>query len=254
MATKTASKTAKTKSRAPNRYVAKLETELNKMVNEQFQSAEFRYLLETPLTLARARFYTVQLAFYALNRRDCWAYVQARAPLDVKQAIWHHEEDELIRDSRGGADHVTLMNREALALGLTEKELVKAQPSPSLKAALLGFSYLASNLPWLGGLVASHFLERRNNNTLIKSKAGGSAVRWRDRLINELGIDPKKLISTNVHAVADEEHSDLIWDTISRHVKDEESYKIAVHGARESAQLDRAVRAAFATGMRMIAD
>ena len=241
----------KTKTPARSKYVAQLETELNKMVNDQFASVEFKMLAETPLTLERAKFYSLQLVFYAANRRDCWAYAMARSPIDVKQAIWHHEEDELIRDPRGGTDHVTLMNREALALGITEKELAKAQPTPSLKAALLAFSYLALDLPWIGALTASHFLERRNNNALLKS-GRGSTVRWRDRLIKELGIDPKKLISSNVHAVADEEHSDLIWEAIARHVKDEDSYKAALHGARECAQIDRAVRAALAVGMRSI--
>lgn len=242
----------KTKAGERNRFVTELETELNAMVNAQFESPEFRMLAETPLTLERAKFYSLQLVFYAANRRDCWAYIQARAPMDVKQAIWHHEEDELIRDPRSGTDHVTLMNREALALGITEDELNRAQPSPMLKAALLAFSRLASDLPWLGGLAASHFLERRNNNTLITSGSGGSTVRWRDRLIKELGIDPQKLISSNVHAVADEGHSDLIWDAIVRHVADEESYRTALHGARECAQIDRAVRGALAVGMRMI--
>lgn len=234
-----------------NAYVTRLETELNRMVNEQFTSAEFKLLAETPLTLSRAKFYALQLAFYGANRRDCWAYVQARAPLDVKKAVWVHEEDELIKCPVGGIDHVTLMNREALALGISDEELVNARPTPSVKAALLAFSSLASSLPWLGALVASHFLERRNNNNLIKS--GGSSVRWRDRLVNELGIDPAKLSSSNVHAVADVAHSDLIWEAIARHVGDEESLKIAMHGARESAEIDRAMRAAMAVGMRMIA-
>jgi len=242
----------KTKPVVQNEYATRLEDDLNKLVNEQFVSPEFQYLAETPLTLNRAKFYTLQLAFYAMNRRDCWAYVQARSPLDVKQDIWRHEEDELIKDSRAGADHVTLMNREALALGISEAELAESQPTPLIKAALMAFSYNASTLPWQAGLTASHFLERRNNNTLIKSSAGGSSVRWRDRLIKELGIDPSKLISSNVHAVADEEHSDLIWDCIRRHITDEDTYKLALMGARECAQLDRAVRAAMATGMRMI--
>jgi pyrroloquinoline quinone (PQQ) biosynthesis protein C len=237
---------------AGNEFTARLEQELNRMVNEQFDSAEFRMLAETKLTLERAKYYTVQMVFYASNRRDCWAYVQARAPIDVKQAIWKHEEDELIRDPRGGTDHMTLMSREAVALGVTEDELARAYPAPLIKSALLAFCYLASNLPWLGGLAASHFLERRNNNSLIQGSKG-STVRWRDRLINELGIDPKGLSSSNVHVVADEEHSDLIWDAIARHVKDEETYKAALLGARESAQIDRAVRCALATGMRMIA-
>jgi pyrroloquinoline quinone (PQQ) biosynthesis protein C len=237
------------KAATSNRFVEQLEIELNRMVNEQFDSPEFRLLAETPLTMARARYYTLQLVFYASNRRDCWAYVQARAPIDVKQAIWRHEEDELIRDPRGGTDHITLMNREAVALGITEQELAAAQPAPMIKAALLAFSYIASTLPWQSSLAASHFLERRNNNTLIKS---GSTKRWRDRLIGELGIDPAGLSSSNVHVVADEQHTDLIWETLRRHVTDEESYKLALNGASESAQLDRAVRGAMACGMRMI--
>jgi hypothetical protein len=234
-------------------FAAALERDLDRMINEQFESSEFGYLADTPLTLKRAQFYTLQLVFYASNRRDCWAYVQARAPLPVKQAVWRHEEDELIRDSRGGADHIELMNREAAALGVTEKELAAAEPAPMIKAALLAFSYIAWTLPWLSALTASHFLERRNNNTLIKG-GKGSSVRWRERLIRELKIDPDLLISSNIHSVADEAHSDLIWTTIRRYVTDEASYREALHGARESQQLDRAMRAALATGMRLIAD
>lgn len=237
--------------RSGTSYADRLESELNRMVNEQFTSPEFRFLAETPLTIERAKFYTVQMVFYAANRRDCWAYAQARAPLDVKQAIWHHEQDELIVDPRGGTDHMTLMSREAVALGVTPQEMAAAQPTPLVKAALLAFCHNAATLPWLAGLVSSHFLERRNNNTLITG-GGGSTLRWRDRLIKELKIDPKVLSSSNVHVVADQEHSDLIWEAIARHVTDEDSYKMALLGARESAQLDRAVRAALACGMRMI--
>lgn len=238
--------------RTDSSLVSRLEAELDRMVNEQFTSPEFRFLAETPLTLERAKFYSVQMVFYGGNRRDCWAYVQARSPLDVKQSIWHHEQDELIHDPRGGTDHATLMSREAIALGVTPDEMAAAQPTPLLKAALLAFAYNASTLPWMAGLVASHFLERRNNNALINAAAGGSTLRWRDRLVKELGVDPKKLSSSNVHMVADTEHSDMIWDAIKRHIVDEDSYKAALLGARETAQLDRAVRAALAAGMRMI--
>jgi len=206
---------------AKNGYADRLREELDGLVNEQFVSPEFKFLYETPLTIERARFHTVQMRFYTMNRRDCWAYVQARAPVDVKQAIWHHEEDELISDSRTGVDHITMVGREALALGVTEKELAEAKPSPVIHASLLAFTQLALTLPWLGALLSSHFLERRNNNDLIKSPEGGSSVRWRKRLVNELGIDQEKLISVNVHAVADVEHSDLIWNAIAKHVVDD---------------------------------
>jgi hypothetical protein len=122
-----------------------------------------------------------------------------------------------------------------------------------VRAALLAFTHLASGLPWLAGLTASHFLERRNNPKIIKNGAA-STVRWRRRLIDELGIDPKLLASSNVHAVADEDHSNMIENAILRHVTDEESYKTALLGASECAQIDRAFRGALAHGMRAIED
>ncbi|MCZ6497027.1 MAG: iron-containing redox enzyme family protein [Alphaproteobacteria bacterium] len=231
-------------------FADQLVEQLNKMINEQIVSPEFKLLWETPLTMDRAKFYALQLIFYGANRRDCWAHVAARAPYDVKQAIWRHEEDELIHDPRGGADHVTLMSREAMALGVSADELASAETTPLVRAALLAFTHLATNLPWLGGLTASHFLERRNNTKLVKG--GGASFRWRDRLVNELGIEPELLISLNVHVEADEDHSDMIEDAIVRHVTDEDSYKTALDGARELMHIDRAYRGAVAHGMRAI--
>ncbi len=231
-------------------FADQLVEDLNILINEQIVSPEFQLLWETPLTIDRAKFYALQLIFYGANRRDCWAHVQARSPYDVKQAIWAHEQDELIHDPRGGADHVTLMTREAMALGVTEDELANAETTPLVRAALLAFTHLACNLPWLGALTASHFLERRNNTKLIKG--GGSSYRWRDRLVNELGIDPAKLKSLSVHVEADEDHSDMMEDAIVRHVRDEESDKTALNGARELMHIDRAYRGAVAHGMRAI--
>ena len=231
-------------------HAERLVEEMNRLINEQIESPEFKLLWSVPLTIDRAKFYALQLIFYGANRRDCWALVQGRAPYDVKQAIWHHEEDELILDRRGGADHVTLMSREAMALGVTEEELASAEPSPLVRASLLAFTHLASNLPWLGGLAASHFLERRNNWKLVKG--GGASYRWRDRLVNELGIDPDKLKSLSVHVEADEDHSDMIEDAIVRHVVDDESYNAAMLGVRECMFIDRAYRGAVAYGMLAI--
>jgi len=233
-----------------SKFADRLIEELNRLINEQIVSPEFQLLWQTPLTIDRAKFYALQLIFYGANRRDCWAHVAARAPYDVKQVIWRHEQDELIHDPRGGADHVTLMSREAMALGVTEEELAAAETTPLVRAALLAFTHLATNLPWLGALTASHFLERRNNTKLVKG--GGASYRWRDRLVNELGIDPALLISLSVHAEADEDHSDMIEDAIVRHVTDEHSYKTALDGARELMHIDRAYRGGVAHGMRAI--
>ena len=233
-----------------SKFAGRLVEDLDRMINEQIECPEFRFLCSTPLTLERARFYSLQLIFYGANRRDCWAHVQARAPYDVKQAIWRHEQDELIHDPRGGADHVTLMSREAVALGVSEEQLATAETTPLVRAALLAFTHLACNLPWLGGLTASHFLERRNNSKLVKG--GGASYRWRHRLVNELGIEQELLTSLNVHVEADEDHSDMIEEAIVRHVTDQESYNAAMLGARECTYIDRAYRAAVAHGMEAI--
>lgn len=228
--------------------VDRLRQTLDEMVNTQFETPEFVALFGMPLTMARARFYASQMVFYNLNRRDCWAYVQARAPFDVKQAIWHHEEDELIHDERGGADHAALMTREARLLGMSEDELARSEPTPFVRAAHYAWLHIASTRHWLAALTSSHFLERRNNGAIVRG--GGASQRWRAKLMNELGLGEELIPSSNVHAVADVEHSDLIWEAVSRHVTDEQAYHTVLEGARECAAIDRAFRGALAYGMR----
>ncbi len=241
-----------TMTKTQSKFADRLAEELDRMCVAQFETPEFRLMFETPLTMARARFYAVQLVLYGINRRGCWAYVQAKAPYDVKQTIWHHESDELILDERAGTDHVTLMSRESKAIGVTDDDLDNATPTPLTKAAFMAFDHLNANSHWLAGFTASHFLERRNNSDIVK--AGGSSKRWRDRLVDELGIESEKLQSLNLHVIADVGHSDMIWEAISRHVNDEDDYKTAIHGAKEVAQIDRAYRGAVAHGMRAIED
>ncbi|MGE0853881.1 MAG: iron-containing redox enzyme family protein [Hyphomicrobiaceae bacterium] len=228
----------------------KLDKELTRLAQAQFDTPEFRLVLETPLTAERARFVALQFVLYNVNRRDCWAFVQARAPWDVKRIIWEHEKDELHFDPRGGGDHRMLMSKEALALGATEEEVANVRPTPLLEAAQMAFVHVAMTHPWLGALTASHFLERRNNSDLMQG--GGYSSRWREKMVKELGVQPKKLISSNVHVEADVDHSDSIWGAIAANVVDDESYNIALRGAEACAVVDRAYRAALAHGMRSI--
>jgi len=233
---------------ATSSHAERLDGELTSLATAQFETPEFRLFFETPLTMTRARCYALQLVFYNVNRRDCWAYVQAKAPWEVKQAIWHHEDDELHFDPRGGSDHRALMTKEAVALGMTAEEVGMAQPTPLIRSLLAGFSFINITQPWLGALAASHFLERRNNSRLIRG--GGFSARWRDKAVRELKIEPSLLISTNVHVDADMDHSDSIWDSICRYVVDEFSYRTALEGAQLCALADRAFRAGLAYEMR----
>jgi hypothetical protein len=241
-ATSAAAKTGK--------HADRLDTELTAMAQGQFASPEFDLLMKTPLTVKRAQFVAVQMVFYNVNRRECWGYVQAKAPWDVKRVVWEHEKDELFHDPRGGTDHRALMSKEAIALGVSEADLAKAQPTPLITATLMAFSNAASTLPWLGAMTLSHFLERRNNGRLMRG--GGFSARFREKMVKELKIDSRLLISSNVHVEADMDHSDSIWDSIAANVTDDCSYQVALEGAQMCAVLDRAFRAALGHEIRLI--
>jgi hypothetical protein len=229
--------------------VERLETELNALAIGQFSSDEFKLFFETPLTLARARFVAIQMVFYNNNRREGWAHVQARAPWDVKRAIWQHEQDELFHDPRADSDHRALMSKQAIALGVTADDLAAAEITPLVEAVFGGFNYVNASEPWLAALTGAHFLERRNNGNIIPG--GAMSKRWRDKIVRELNVDQETLISSNVHIVADMDHSDAIWDAVSGAISDEYEYETALRGARVAARLDRAFRGALAHEMRI---
>lgn len=228
----------------------KLEAELNVLAIGQFETPEFKLYFETPLSIERARFNAVHMVFYNNNRREGWAYVQAKAPWDVKRVIWEHEKDELFHDPRAGSDHRALMSKEAIALGVDAEELARATPDPLVEAVLAGFNHANATLPWLGALTGAHFLERRNNSTIIPG--GAMSMRWRNKVVRELGIGKETLVSSNVHIEADVDHSDSVWEAVAASTVDEYAYETALAGARVAARLDRAFRAALAHGMRQI--
>jgi hypothetical protein len=228
----------------PNLGLAEeLNRQFDQMVNDQFSTPELQHYYSIPLTWKRALFREQQRMPYILNRRSCWAYVQARAPLDVKQLIWRHEQEELIFDERANSDHFSLAQRQARDLGVAEDELVRSEPPPMVRAALYAQVHLVTTLPWLGGLAACHILERRNNSRVVKG--GGASERWRRKLIDELGISQDRLPDANVHVVADVAHADLVWESVARHIVDQQAYDTAMEGARESLLIDRAVCGAW---------
>ena len=229
--------------------VDQLESELNALAIGQFSSAEFNLFFGTPLTIERARFVAIQMVFYNHNRREGWAYVQAKAPWDVKRAIWQHEQDELFHDPRAGSDHRALMSNQALALGVSDADLASAEATPLVEAVLSGFNHINASDPWLAALTGAHFLERRNNSNIIPG--GAMSKRWRDKIVRELGVREDALISSNVHIVADIDHSDAIWEAVAGAICSDYDYQTALVGARKAARLDRAFRGALAHEMRV---
>ena len=230
--------------------VNELTATLDKMVNDQFESPEFKQLLLVPLTLERGRFYVVQSALYTSNRRDCWGYVQGSAPLEVKRVIWQHESDELVNDPRANMDHYTLTVKQGEVVGLKPEDFEKAELPPMVRACFYAWHHIAIRNHWLTAYASSHMLERRNNGKIVKG--GGMSYRIGKKFENELGINLKKMISLDVHVVADMDHSENISEIFHRYVKTPEDRDLVLKGAEECMAIDRAYRGALGYYMERI--
>lgn len=216
---------------------------LDRMVNEQFESIEFKRFLGLPLTMERGRFYVVQNALYTSNRRDCWGYVQGSAPLDVKRVIWEHESDELVNDPRAGMDHYALTVKQGEVIGLKPEDFEKAEIPAMVRTCFYAWHHVALRGPWLAAYAASHMLERRNNGKIVKG--GGMSYRVGMKFEQELGINLKKMISLDVHVAADTDHSENISEVFQRYVKTPQDCELVLQGARDSMAIDRAYRGAL---------
>ncbi len=123
-------------------FFEKLLSEMNELSNRIYETPEFKSLDEVKLTIERARFYAAHAVYFNMNRRDCWGHVQGSVPWDVKRVIWKHEEDELISDPRGGADHRSLLFREADALGISQGQVESLELNAGvLTAFMLGCTW-----------------------------------------------------------------------------------------------------------------
>ena len=231
-------------------WVKELCATLDKMVNDQFGSIEFKNFLAVPLTLERGRFYVVQNALYTSNRRDCWGYVQGASPLEVKRVIWEHESDELINDPRAGMDHYALTVKQGEVIGLKPEDFEKAEIPSMVRACFHAWHHIAMHNHWLTAYTASHMLERRNNGKIVNG--GGMSYRVGKKFENELGINLKRMISLDVHVVADMEHSENISEMFERYVKTSEDCDLVLKGAQESMVIDRAYRGALGYYMEQI--
>jgi hypothetical protein len=213
--------------------------QLDTIVNQWYETPEIKRMLLVPLTPGRLAFRHLHMTFFGNNRRDCWAAVASKAPLDVKRAIWEHEKDELIYDPRMGKAHVT----EGDLGNNKESDLI-----PGARAAFYAWIYCAREKPWLEGLACSHILERRNNDQIVKG--GTLTQRLVKRQEHELGIKQKDQdIGTQVHLIADVDHSALLDEVFTRYVIDELTVEQVLRGAEESLAIERCFHGAIATAM-----
>ena len=215
----------------PANGLARLERKLHREANALFQTDEYRRFFAVPLTRERARFYMIQRATFVLGRRACWALVQARAPFDVKQLIWHHEEDELAGNKeRGTADHYTLGVMEGKTVGLKKRDFAKLKPCDGSLICSYAWQHAADRLPWLAGAALLGALEIANADGIIRG--GGLSHRMADKLRDELGIPIERQASNKDHILVEDEHANLLMTVARRHMKTKDDFDTIMHGAR----------------------
>jgi pyrroloquinoline quinone (PQQ) biosynthesis protein C len=222
---------------------ANLETmwdELVQLCNEQFESPPFKRLLNIRFTRQRAQLYSIQMAFYVQNRRDCWGYVQGSAPLDIKRMIWRHEEDELIgRKAEGKIDHIALAVREGEVLGLSAEAFERAARLEGGEVCFSAWVRLAQR-PWLEAIAASAILEMRNSGELMEK--GSLSRRIGVIFERDLGIPMKKQVNNAEHVVMDVEHAHLLMQVARKYARTDSARAAILRGARESLLIDRVYR------------
>jgi hypothetical protein len=214
--------------------------ELVRLCNDQFSSPPFQRLLSTKFSPERARQYSIQMAYYVQNRRDCWGYVQGSAPLAVKKLIWEHEQDELIgRKSEGKMDHITLAVKEGEIFGLTAEAFER---TPRLEGGEVCFSawIRLAQRPWLEAIAASAILEMRNSGELIQG--GSLSHRIGELLQRDLGIPMKQQINNAEHVVMDVAHAHLLMRVAREYATGDCERRAILRGARESLMIDRVYR------------
>ncbi len=214
--------------------------ELVRLCNAQFNTPPFRRLLSAKFNKERAQQYSIQMAYYVQNRRDCWGYVQGSAPFEIKKLIWQHEEDELIgRKTEGKVDHMTLAIKEGEVFGLCADAFEHTARLEGGEVCFSAWIRLAQR-SWLEAIAGSAILEMRNSGELIK---GGSLSRRIAELFErDLGIPMKQQINNAEHVVMDVEHAHLLMQVARKYATTESARRAILRGAEESLMIDRVYR------------
>lgn len=230
--------------------LAAMQEELYGLSRAQHQSRAYQRLFSVPLTVARVRVHHLQKAIWVLNRRDCWAYAQAKAPFGVKQLIWQHEAEEL---QGGGArnvdNHYTLGVKEGEALGLTPEDFARAEPTDTVLTCMKAWVQLTKDEAWLKSFAACAALELTNSDDIV---GRGASRQMATRIRDQLGIGMEKQQSLQEHMQADVEHATIMMTVAKRYADTDRKRRKMVDGAKESWAIDRVFREHLADLMESI--
>jgi hypothetical protein len=208
------------------------------LANAQFDSEQYRRVLEMPLTRERAQKYTLQKAHWNLNRRDCWAFAQALAPMDVKRLIWEHELDELAgNEDRGVEAHYLLQIRQSELIGLKAEDFGNEAMADGTRTCLYAYIHLVKDSPWLKSVAACAALEVSNSSDYVDG--GGMSYRMGKRFEEDLGIPFDKQVNAKEHHEVDVVHGSLLMDVARRHADTPGKLDLLMEGLKDSWALDR---------------
>ena len=208
------------------------------LARAQYDSPQYKRILEIPLNKERARIFTLQKAHWTVNRRDCWGFAQGLAPMDVKKLIWAHEEDELIGNkTRGVDDHFSLKVRQSELIGLRPEDFVNNPMREGTRTCIYAWVHLVKDSHWLTSVAACTALEVRNSSEWVEE--GGMSYRMGKRLEKELGIPFEKQVSATEHSAVDVEHAHMLMQIAMRHGTTSEKLDLIMQGLTESWEIDR---------------
>lgn len=213
--------------------LAKYDELLNQMTRDTFATAEAESFYNARLTIPRARIIAQQFGLFVRGRRSAWAYLIARCPhMEIKKELLEHETEEMLFDPRCGSDHYTLWVRHGEAVGLTADQVDNAQPLPSTRAAICGWSWLAFNLGWLEGLGGVAVLERVNLDPIIPG--GAHQTRAQARWMRDLGLTEEQLPNFRLHREADTDHKGQTMKLLADYAKTEVQWEGILDASRQS--------------------
>jgi hypothetical protein len=227
-----------------------MREELWDLARAQHDSRAYRRLFSVPLSVARVREHHLQKAIWVLNRRDCWAYAQAKSPFGVKQLIWEHESEELHGGGERNVDnHYALSVKEGEALGLTPEDFAKATPTDTVLTCMKAWVQLVKDEHWLKSFAACAALELTNADDIVGE---GASHKMALRIRDQLGIGMEKQQSLQEHMQADVEHATIMMTVAKRHADTDRKRRKMVDGAKESWAIDRVFREHLADLMESI--
>lgn len=231
--------------------IQKFAKEVRAFANAQYQTPGYKRILSMPLNMARARMYTLQKSFWNLNRRDCWAFAQGHAPMDVKKLIWEHEEDELAGNkSRGVEDHYSLQVRQSALIGLTPDDFRNERMLPGTRTCVYAYLHLVNCGHWLKAVSSCAALEVSNSGEWVDG--GGMSYRMGKRFEKDLGIPFDKQLNAKEHAEVDVEHAHMLLQIAKRHGSLPGGLGWMMEGLVESWEIDQIWKGILADMMEQI--